>query len=374
MFSAPEGSPRERRRRPPAAAVATVLLMLLPGLAAGMSLGAAPASAAGAAPAAQLADGNVVTPGDFTGYGFDQCQAPDQRAMNTLAHALAVPGGRHLHLRQLPRLPQPAQPHARVDQHPAGQGLAAAADHARPAGVVPAALPPLRRRPQDQPPARHRRPVPARPRPGHGRGDEDGRRRQGAGHRAGQHALVRPRGLRRQPHRLPRVGAGLPVGVDRPAAPPRLRLRRLLQRRLGHQDARRRAGRAARTVHAARPDLDRPLGPAGQHLDVLHPRGRLAAGRPDEAVPGRSRRDLGRRPINIDRNYLDLGQGSVAARETHCGGTAISYWRYRRARPRHRRPSTVSALQCLLKEKGVYDGQLTGVVQRRPTVAAATRG
>src|SRR3954470_11088275 len=26
--------------------------------------------------------GNVVTPGDFTGYGFDQCLAPDQTKMN----------------------------------------------------------------------------------------------------------------------------------------------------------------------------------------------------------------------------------------------------------------------------------------------------
>ncbi len=82
MLSAPKGSFRERRRRPPAAALATVLLMLLPGLAAGMSLGAASASAADAAPAARLAAANVVTPGNFTGYGFDQCHAPDQRSMN----------------------------------------------------------------------------------------------------------------------------------------------------------------------------------------------------------------------------------------------------------------------------------------------------
>lgn len=46
----------------------------LVGLLASTLVVAAPAAPAGADP--------VVTPGDFTGYGFDQCQAPSQRAMN----------------------------------------------------------------------------------------------------------------------------------------------------------------------------------------------------------------------------------------------------------------------------------------------------
>ncbi|HET9974852.1 MAG TPA: glycoside hydrolase domain-containing protein, partial [Streptosporangiaceae bacterium] len=33
-------------------------------------------------PAGTAATGNVVTPGSFRGYGFDQCLAPTQRAMN----------------------------------------------------------------------------------------------------------------------------------------------------------------------------------------------------------------------------------------------------------------------------------------------------
>ena len=40
--------------------------------------------------------------------------------------------------------------------------------------------------------------------------------------------------------------------------------------------------------------------------------------------------------INIDRNYLDLGLGSYATRETHCGGTRISYWRYPAVNPARR--------------------------------------
>jgi peptidoglycan hydrolase-like protein with peptidoglycan-binding domain len=73
--------------------------------------------------------------------------------------------------------------------------------------------------------------------------------------------------------------------------------------------------------------------------------------------------------INIDRNYLDLGLGSVAARETHCDGTRISYWRYRALDPGSS-AATVSALQCLLQEKGLYDAPITGVYDG-PTVAAA---
>ena len=58
---------------------------------------------------------------------------------------------------------------------------------------------------------------------------------QRAGHRRGQHALVRHGGLRHRQHRLPRVGAVVHVRLDAQAARARLRLRRLLQRRLGHQ-------------------------------------------------------------------------------------------------------------------------------------------
>ena len=50
-----------------------------------------------------------------------------------------------------------------------------------------------------------------------------------------------------------------------------------------------------RPVRPAGPHLDRPLGRRRQHVHELHPRGRLAPGRPDEAVPRRPQRDLGRR-------------------------------------------------------------------------------
>jgi len=85
MRSAPSGSFRVRRPRPPVTALATALLLVtgILGTTVGQTLGAAPA-AAGAATAqvAAVGEGNLVTPGDFTGYGFDQCHAPDQRSMN----------------------------------------------------------------------------------------------------------------------------------------------------------------------------------------------------------------------------------------------------------------------------------------------------
>ena len=93
---------------------------------------------------------------------------------------------------------------------------------------------------------------------------------------------------------VPGVLAVVPQRLDPAAARARLRLRRLLQRRLGHQVARRRAGAAAGGVRAARPDLDRAVGRPGQHLDDLHPLRRLDPRSPDEAVPGRPRREVGR--------------------------------------------------------------------------------
>src|SRR4051812_47424252 len=55
-------------------------LMAATTLAAPFILG--PAEADGSARPATRQAANVVTPGDFTGYGFDQCLAPDQASMD----------------------------------------------------------------------------------------------------------------------------------------------------------------------------------------------------------------------------------------------------------------------------------------------------
>ena len=87
-----------------------------------------------------------------------------------LADQLAVLGGRHLHLRRLARLPEPAEPDPDLGQHPARPRLAAAADHPRPAGLVhdPRALP----APGPDQPAARRTATRAARAPGPRRGDK----------------------------------------------------------------------------------------------------------------------------------------------------------------------------------------------------------
>lgn len=77
----------------------------------------------------------------------------------------------------------------------------------------------------------------------------------------------------------------------------------------------------------------------------------------------------GRVRINIDRNFLDLGQGSYADPETHCNGTKIAFYKYEVLEPGTTLPVKVKALQCVLTEQGVYKGKLDGVYS--PAVVAA---
>lgn len=88
--------------------------------------------------------------------------------------------------------------------------------------------------------------------------------------------------------------------------------------------------------------------------------------------------------INIDRNYLALagtttiGAGPTAAPgTTRCQGTPVDLADYRKIK----RPSAggtapdptlVSALKCLLKERGIYRGQLKGTWTHRLTNAVHT--
>jgi Domain of unknown function (DUF1906)/Putative peptidoglycan binding domain len=60
--------------------------------------------------------------------------------------------------------------------------------------------------------------------------------------------------------------------------------------------------------------------------------------------------------INIDRNYLDLGAGSVAAPETHCGGVRVDFGTYRRITGTSS-GKRAEALRCLLAEQGYPVGR-----------------
>ncbi len=60
--------------------------------------------------------------------------------------------------------------------------------------------------------------------------------------------------------------------------------------------------------------------------------------------------------INIDSNFLELGRGSVGSTESHCGGVAVSFPNYQKIGKGTARGAMVSALECLLKEKGAFSG------------------
>jgi len=82
--------------------------------------------------------------------------------------------------------------------------------------------------------------------------------------------------------------------------------------------------------------------------------------------------------INIDSNYLDVGRGSIARKEVRCGGTRVSYPSYAGIVP----PLTatdpkpprgrVMALQCLLTEQGYFKRPITGS-DGKPTRRAVHR-
>ncbi len=202
----------------------TAVVALLTGLAATLAVTPAQAS-------------TIVTPGNFTGYGFDQCLAPSQGAMDAwlknspfLAVGIYISGDSRA-CRSQPNLTKTwvnTQLRKGWRLLPITLGPQASCSTRFPRYGNDETINP-------RPGANGK--YGQRPRPGPGRGGQGGGRRQGAGHRAAQHAVVRHRGVRPHPHPLPRVGPGLPQRMDVQAARAQLRLGRLLQRRLGHQDA-----------------------------------------------------------------------------------------------------------------------------------------
>jgi hypothetical protein len=76
--------------------------------------------------------------------------------------------------------------------------------------------------------------------------------------------------------------------------------------------------------------------------------------------------------VNIDTNYLDLGPGTRPGKAAKlCGGLRVDFPRYRTL-ARAARGAQVSALQCFLKRKRLYDGKVTGFYHRG-TVRAVRR-
>ncbi len=77
--------------------------------------------------------------------------------------------------------------------------------------------------------------------------------------------------------------------------------------------------------------------------------------------------------INIDRNFLDLGSGTAPppVPAGHCHGTPVDLANYPRLKSASKHhtpdPSQVSVLKCLLKEQGVFKGRVKGAWTGRLT-------
>ncbi|WP_244930293.1 glycoside hydrolase domain-containing protein [Nocardioides sp. W7] len=116
-------------------------------------------------------------------------------------------------------------------------------------------------------------------------------------------------------------------------------------------------------------------GKANTSTSYLRPDGWLPGGRVKQYQGGHDETWGGVR-INIDRNFLDVGHGSIAAAELRCGGVRLDLRAFRAIR-RAAAPTAgsrlqVKALQCLLKEKGLYQGSVTGRYNKRTVRAART--
>jgi peptidoglycan hydrolase-like protein with peptidoglycan-binding domain len=72
--------------------------------------------------------------------------------------------------------------------------------------------------------------------------------------------------------------------------------------------------------------------------------------------------------INIDRDFLDLGNPSAPA-ESHCGGVPVDFTDYVGLTATTTRTDLVKSLQCLLTEQQAYAGPVDGTWS--PAVLAA---
>jgi hypothetical protein len=307
---------------------------------------------------------NVVTPGDFTGYGFDQCHAPDQKAMNTwlktspyLAVGIYISGDSRA-CRDQPNL----TPRWIATQLRNGWRL------------LPITLGPQ-----------------ASCQPRFPRYDDDFKINPKPG-RVQRYSLAKQQGM---DEAVKAVRTATALGI----APASTLWYDLEGFDVGNTDCRESAltflsgwtqqlhklgyvsgvyssaGSGIAALDAARvnrpdrftlPDmiwLARWDGIANTSTSYIREDGWRPGGRVKQYVGGHDETWGGVR-INIDTNFLDVGRGSYAEPETHCEGVNVSFATY----PALKAPSGdytppaphVKALQCLLKERGYYNGPTGG--------------
>jgi peptidoglycan hydrolase-like protein with peptidoglycan-binding domain len=322
------------------------------------------------APAGTAATGNVVTPGSFRGYGFDQCLAPSQRSMNVwlkkspfLAVGIYISGGSRA-CRSQPNLtpawvstqlrkgwkllpitlgPQaPCNPRFPrygndpvISSYPgrhklfgkaqkqgvteAGRAVAAA----KQLGIAPGSTLWYDLEGFDQTNTRCRKASMAFL----------------SGWTQGIHALHYVSGV------YSSAGSGIwALDQARVRTPDLYRLPDRIW--IARWD-----GRANTSTSYIRSDGWRPGGRMKQYL-----------GGHDETWGGVT--------INIDRNFLSLGKPSAPA-EKHCRGVNVDLTDYGRV-VRGTDPKLVAALQCLLTEQKAYAGRISGHFNARTRAAVAT--
>jgi hypothetical protein len=112
-------------------------------------------------------------------------------------------------------------------------------------------------------------------------------------------------------------------------------------------------------------------GKANTQTDYIRDDGWLPGGRMKQYRGGHNE-TWGGVTINIDSNWLDLGKGSWAAPVEHCNGVEVNQGSYQVLAEGTTASGQVTALQCLLKEAGLYGGKLNGVYNDKTVAAART--
>ena len=108
-------------------------------------------------------------------------------------------------------------------------------------------------------------------------------------------------------------------------------------------------------------------GQANTSTTYIGPKGWRPGGRMKQYVGGHDE-SWGGVTINIDRDFLSLG-APAAAPESHCGGVGVDLGDYPRTTTGSD-PALVKALQCLLTEQQVYAGKVNGVYNAKTAAAA----
>ena len=309
-------------------------------------------------------------PGDFTGYGFDQCLAPTQSAMDALA-ARTRRSSRSASTS--PATPAPAAP-SPTSPRPGSRTQLARGWRLLPITLGPQAScqPRFPRYGDDSRStrARHDGGYATARAQGARRGRQDRRRRQ----RATASARAARSGTTSRASTCTTPTAASPrwrfrQRLDHADPRARLRLRRLLQRRA-------RASRCSTTPGSTGPASSPcPTGsgsPAGTARPTPpRPTSARTAGARSARIKqyqGGHDETWGGVTINIDRNFLDLGARLArrAGDALHAApGSASRATRARARRPRHVPTRAVKALQCLLTEQGTLRRQDQRRLRRR---------